>query len=212
MKSMRHWWIGLALLGLAGVTHAADEKKALRVLQDKVQRLQQQAQAAEQDRSRLETEKSETQAQLQKAQAESAQLRGAVQKAAALQKQLDTLNATQDGLTRRLAESEEKFKELQGRHEQELAKGRQLQAELKERQENLAQRLTALQTCEDKNQALFRLNTDLLGRYEQSYKAASLLRGGLLARLDQVCLENQVAATRDQLDTLHLDPAGGGSQ
>ena len=62
--------------------------------------------------------------------------------------------------------------------------------------------------CENNNQRLYQINTDLLSRYEQAYKSAYLLGGGLFTQLGLVKLENDNVQERDKLKSLRVNDKG----
>ena len=73
-------------------------------------------------------------------------------------------------------------------------------------QAELKVRVTALSTCENTNATLYKLNTDLLARYEKTATTRSLMGSGIFTQIERVNIENDVTTYRDQLDDLKLTP------
>jgi hypothetical protein len=71
-------------------------------------------------------------------------------------------------------------------------------------QDNLLAKSKHLVQCENNNAGLYQINTDLLSRYEQAYKSAYLLKGGVFTQLGIVKLENDNAQERDKLQSLRV--------
>ena len=71
-------------------------------------------------------------------------------------------------------------------------------------QRELDQRSKTLVSCETQNQGLYKLNTDLLFRYEKAVNSGSFLHSGFFAQLERVRLENEGTSYRDQLDALQV--------
>jgi len=67
-------------------------------------------------------------------------------------------------------------------------------------------RVTALSTCENNNATLYKLNTDLLARYEKTATMRSLMGSGVFTQIERVNIENDVTTYRDQLGDLKLTP------
>jgi hypothetical protein len=67
-------------------------------------------------------------------------------------------------------------------------------------------RVASLSTCENTNAAMYRLNTDLLARYEKTATARSLAGGGIFTQIERVKIENEVTTYQDQLGDLKLTP------
>jgi len=127
---------------------------------------------------------------------------GSLQKeVAALQKEAAALQ--DDKL--RLSEELVQLKAQAVEQQRQTAAQVQLQlSNLQVSQDNLLAKSKQLVQCDNNNQSLYLINTDLLSRYEQAYKSAYLLRGGLLTQLGIVKLENETTQERDKLQDLRL--------
>ena len=73
-------------------------------------------------------------------------------------------------------------------------------------QAELKVRVVALSTCENTNAAMYKLNTDLLARYEKTATTRSLVGSGIFTQIERVKIENEVTTYQDQLGDLKLTP------
>lgn len=191
-------------LSMATSTLAADDKKIARAQQERIQRMQQAQQALEQEKSQLSAEKSDMERQLGTVKTELERARSTTRREAAELKELKTVRADKDVLAGRLAELERQLAEfrqkLQVAADADVLERKTLLAT----QHELDQRSKTLASCETQNQGLYKLNTDLLFRYEKAVNSGSFLHGGFFAQLERVRLENEGTSYRDQLDELQV--------
>jgi phage-related tail protein len=118
-----------------------------------------------------------------------------------VQKDLAALQEDKQRLSDELA----KLK-AQAVEQQQAAAGqaRLQQSNLQVSQDNLLAKSKQLVQCENNNAGMYQINTDLLARYEQAYKSAYLLKGGLFTQLGIVKLENDNAQEREKLQSLRV--------
>ena len=189
------------VLSIAGSALAADDKKAVRAQQERIQRMQQAQQALEQEKNQLSVEKTEMEQRLGavKMELERAHSSNARRENADLNT-LKTTRADKDVLTGRVAELERQLadsrQKLQASIDADVLGRKTLlatQGELNQRSKNLT-------TCETQNQGLYKLNTDLLLRYEKAANSG----GGFFTQIERVRLENEGTGYRDQLDELQV--------
>jgi septal ring factor EnvC (AmiA/AmiB activator) len=201
------WPVVLCLLLSVGVASAADDKKAARMQQERIQHMQQAQQALEQEKTQLGTEKAALDTQLRSTKSELERAKAQARRSAADAKELERVRAEREAQTRRLAELEASLAQTQQKLQTSTESDLQARRSLQQAQRELEQKGKALQTCETNNQGLYKLNTDLLARYEKSAKTGSWLGGSALTRLGQVPLENERTQLGDQLDSLKVQPA-----
>ena len=182
---------GLLLLSTPGM--AADDKvgKAL-------QRAQQKNQMLEQEKNQMLADKTQMQDDLKKSQDAASRLKTSTVKLGATQKELAALQEDQQRLSLELTALKSQLTELKGQHAEAVADARLQRTDLNFSQQSLTTKSKNLVSCENNNRALYDLNTDLLSRYEQAYKSAYLLRGGLFTQLGFVNLENEANAEREK--------------
>ena len=199
---------GVLLAAFASGAFAADDnKKVVKSLQDRIQRMQQAQQGVEQEKAQLLTEKTDLERQLKQARADADRAKAQGKRDAAELKDMETLKAEKEGLIGRLAEMEKQLAE----QKQNLAAVSELstrrQAMLQTAQQEMEQRNKSLASCETQNAGLYKLNTDLLERYARAASPGSWRSGGVFTQLDKVRVENEAAACQDKLDDLKLNPA-----
>jgi len=208
--------LGLALalsLGLISA-HAADDKdkKAARAQQDRIAKMQQAQQALQQEKTQLSTERDELQGKLQKAQAQASKLAQAMKRETELRAQLQSLETEKAALADTLKETEGQRDTLRSELQttkSDLADTRNTLANtrgtLETSQQNLAQRDKSLAFCEDQNRAYYRINLQLLQRFETT--VAGMTPWYLNPwQFDKVALENEGLVMRDQIEE-HKLPA-----
>jgi len=191
-------------LSFAASVSAADDKKIAKAQQERIQRMQQAQQALEQEKSQLSAEKSDIERQLGTAKTELERARSTTRREAAELKELKTVRADKDVLTSRLAELERQLAEfrqkLQASADADVLERKTLLATQRE----LDKRSKTLVSCEIQNHGLYKLNTDLLFRYEKAVNSGSFLHSGFFTQLERVQLENEGTSYRDQLDELQV--------
>lgn len=198
--------ICLIMLMLAATANAApqDDKRQAKAQQDRIQRLLEQQQAAEQEKTRLLSERADVEKQLRATRAQASTL---AKQAAADSKEAESERAEKEKLLAKLEEAGRAVQELQ----QKLREATQADARGRESlaltQGQLAARSQSLVTCENQNAGLYRLNTDLLERYVKSVGNGGIAGGGVFTQFGKVQAENAGSALRDQLDELRLQPA-----
>lgn len=191
------WGLALCLLSpaLLGTAHAADDKKAARAQAEKMQKLQQSQMQLQQEKTQLASEKSDLEKQLAAAKAELRKLRDQTAKT-----QTESREAGVELATRET--------ELKQVREQMAESTEQASRLLQQTRAELKQRGDALRSCEVKNEGLYKLNTDLLKRFEKAASSsAGWLNGGSLTKFSLVDLENEVQQLGDELKSLRLASA-----
>jgi len=118
-----------------------------------------------------------------------------------VQKELAALQEEKQRLSDELAQLKAQALEQQNTA---AAQARMQQSNLQVSQDSLLAKSKQLVQCENKNLSLYQINTDLLSRYEQAYKSAYLLRGGVFTQLGTVKLENDNAIEREKLQGLRV--------
>ena len=150
------------VLGAASVQAQSPEKKALRALQEKVQRMQQGQQALEQEKTVLAGEKATLERQLLSAKAELGRARTQNLRDAGELNELASLRSEKDALAMKLGDAESKHQEAL--HKLELMVEAQARAQdtMALAQRDLEQKGKLLATCETQNLGLYKLNANLL--------------------------------------------------
>lgn len=182
------------LLLLAASAMAADDKTA-----KALQRAQQKAQMLEQEKNQWLSEKSQLQDDLRKSQETAERLKSSSVKLGSAQKELSGVQEDKQRLSTELEALKAELTELKGQYGVAQQTSQQLRTDLNFSQQSLIAKSKGLVTCENNNLALYELNSDLLLRYEQAYKSAYLLKGGVFTQLGLVNLENQAQSDRDKL-------------
>lgn len=196
----------LCLLGSAGSAHAADERKAQRAQQARIQQLQQAAQALEAEKGQLHADKGKLEEQLKSSRSELDKARSVVSRREALaRREAEALSAQQAQLRQQLDESQKEVALLKERLKESLKSGGESQAQFRAAQASLDAQTPVLAACEQKNEALFQLNTSLVARLEKAADGG-FWKGGLLTHLGRVERENEVAALGDKLDAQRVTP------
>lgn len=203
LKKSEYQWVApgfcffLCLLLLSTSGMAAEDKagKAL-------QRSQQKNQMLEQEKNQLLADKTQMQEELKKSQDAASRLKSSTAKLGATQKELAALQEDQQRISQELTALKSQFAVLKRQHADSVADAQLQRADLSFSQQNLTSKSRVLVSCEDSNRALYELNTDLLSRYEQAYKSAYLLRGGVFTQLGLVNLENEAQEQRMKLRSL----------
>jgi len=182
---------GLLLLSTSGM--AADDKvgKAL-------QRAQQKNQILEQEKNQWLADKTQMQDDLKMSQDAASRLKTSTAKLGATQKELALLQEDRQRLNQESTALKTQLADLKGQHAEAVADARLQRADLNYSQQSLTSKSKELVSCENNNRALYELNTDLLSRYEQAFKSAYLLRGGVFTQLGLVTLENEANAEREK--------------
>lgn len=186
--------------GLAGVlclsvpAMAADDKLA-----KALQRAQQKSQMLEQEKNQWLSERSQLQDDLRKSQDAADRLKSSTAKLGSAQKELSSLLEDKQRMGTELEALKLELAQLKDQHASAQQASQQLRTDLNFSQQSLVTKSKALVSCENNNLALYELNTDLLSRYEQAYKSAYLLKGGVFTQLGLVGLENQAQSEREKL-------------
>lgn len=194
-------------LSMTGSALAADDKKAARAQQERIQRMQQSQQALEQEKSQLNAEKSDMELQLGTVKTELEKVRSIARREAVELRELKKDRAEKDALVGRLAELQRELIEFRQKLHDSAVAGVLDRRTTLAAQREADQRLKNLISCEAQNQGLYKLNTDLLLQYERAFNYGGFLGSGFLTQLEGVRFENEVAGYRDQLDELRLSPS-----
>jgi DNA repair exonuclease SbcCD ATPase subunit len=183
---------------------AAEDKKVAKAQQERIQRMQQAQQALEQEKSQLSAERTDMERKLGTVKTELDRALSTTRRGAAELKELKKVRADKDVLAGRLAELERQLAEfrqkLQASADADVLERKTLLATKHE----LDQRSKMLVSCETQNQGLYKLNTDLLFRYEKAFNSPGLLNSGPFTQLDRVRMENEGTTFRDQLEELKV--------
>jgi chromosome segregation ATPase len=193
------------LLAAAGVLAQSPEKKALYALQERVQRMQQAQQAAEQEKTVLTGEKAALERQLLSVKAELARARTQNLRDAGELKELAGLRSEKDALAVKLGAAESKLSETLRKLELSGEAQSHERDSLLVAQRDLEQKGKLLATCETQNQALYKLNAGLLEQYVKSAASgARFLDGGVFTQFGRVRAENEATVCADKLDELRV--------
>jgi predicted RNase H-like nuclease (RuvC/YqgF family) len=194
------------LLGLVGDAHAGDDRKAQRAQQARIQQLQQAAQALEAEKGQLHADKGKLEEQLRSSRSELDKARSAVsRREAQARREAEVLSAQQATLRQQLDEAQKEVALLKERLKDSLKSGGEAHDQFRSAQAALVAQTTVLAACEQKNEALFQLNTSLVARLEKAADGG-FWKGGVLTHLGRVERENEVAALGDQLEAQRVTP------
>lgn len=193
MRTRLTWCVLVALLFAVTSVSAADGKASREQMQ--VKRLQQLQRKLQQENTQLAQEKAALDGQLKAVQSSleesSSKAQIAASRAAALGKELKEIKAEKEALAAELAETKEAL------NKSALA-GRQLDADLKQKNESLA-------ICQAKNAKLHGYGVDLLDKYEKKGCGDALLQADPFTQLKRVEIENLMEDYREKLDEQKLD-------
>jgi predicted nucleic acid-binding Zn-ribbon protein len=182
-----------AMLALPAV--AADKADPAK---EQLRRMQLMQRKLEQEKTQLTQEKTELDGKLKESEGKLDDVRKqGARKAAALQKELATVQADKEALTTKLADTEQRLarlSETQRLTEAERQRLEALSAQLKQ----------SLSGCEAKNESLHRQGVELLQRYEQKGCFDAMLQGDPITGLKRVEIENFVEDNRERLDEQKL--------
>lgn len=196
----------LCLLGTAGTAQGADERKAQRAQQARIQQLQQAAQALEAEKGQLHADKGKLEEQLKSSRSELDKARSAVsRREAQARHEVDALATQQTALKQQLADAQRELEATRVRLQEALKSGGEAAGQLRVAQASLQAQTPVLAACEQKNDALFKLNTSLVSRLEKA-SDGGFWKGGLLTSLGRVDRENEAAALGDQLEAQRVTP------
>lgn len=194
------WCVLVAVLLAASSVSAADGKANREQMQ--VKRLQQSQRKLQQENTQLAQEKVALDGQLKAVQESLDESNGKAQiaasRAAALGKELKGIKTEKETLAAKLAETEIKLAETKEALNKSVLAGRQLDAELKQKNESLT-------ICQAKNAKLHGYGVDLLDRYEKKSCGDALLQTDPFTQLKRVEIENLMEDYREKLDEQKLD-------
>lgn len=194
------WLFAVALLFAASSVSAADGKATREQMQ--VKRLQQSQRKLQQENTQLAQEKATLDGQLKAAQSSldetSSKAQIAANRAAALGKELRGIKTEKEALAAKLAETEIKLAETKETLNKSALAGRQLDTDLKQKNESL-------NACQAKNAKLHGYGVDLLDRYEKKGCGDALLQADPFTQLKRVEIENLMEDYSEKLDEQKLD-------
>ena len=200
MRASSTWCLLVAVLFAASSVSAADGKASREQMQ--VKRLQQSQRKLQQENMQLAQEKAALDGQLKAAQESldesSSKAQIAASRAAALSKELKGTKTEKETLAAKLAETEIKLAETKEALNKSALAGRQLDADLQQKNESLT-------ICQAKNAKLHGYGVDLLDRYEKKGCGDALLQADPFTQLKRVEIENLMEDYREKLDEQKLD-------
>ncbi len=200
MRASSTWCLLVAVLFAASSVSAADGKASREQMQ--VKRLQQSQRKLQQENMQLAQEKAALDGQLKAAQESldesSSKAQIAASRAAALGKELKGIKTEKETLAAKLAETEIKLAETKEALNKSALAGRQLDADLQQKNESLT-------ICQAKNAKLHGYGVDLLDRYEKKGCGDALLQADPFTQLKRVEIENLMEDYREKLDEQKLD-------
>lgn len=207
-RSCSIWALRGAVYGLvalaAASASAGDDKKIARAQMERMARMQQAQQALEAEKGQITAEKAEVEGQLKATKAELEKAKAGGRREAVLRKEVDSVQAEKAALSTKLADTEKALQDTRDKLQAALDASAQEHRKLVSTQGTLDQRGQALSRCEGNNLSLYKLNTELLERYEKKSCTSALWSGGALTQLDRVKVENDGSAYRDKLDDLKV--------
>jgi septal ring factor EnvC (AmiA/AmiB activator) len=206
--------MGFVLWGLASPPALADkdDKKAAHAQMERISRLQQAQQALESEKGQIQAEKFALEGQLKSAQVDLDKAKGAGSAAqrreSGLRRELEAARAEIQQLSDKLAQAQadrdQQVAALTARLQEAQDEAQRTQRRLASTEASLGDRSKALGTCAANNQGLYKLNSDLLARYEKRSCGGDWLVGGPFTQLGRVQVENDRDSTQDKLDSLHV--------
>lgn len=186
------------LVGAATLSHADEDKKS-KAQSQRLYRLQQQAQALESQKGALTAEKAQLEGELKSSREALDRARGQARKEAGARRELDALRLEHEALRAQLDTTRAELQEQQQRLQTSLRSGADVQRQAVGLQQGLELKQRDLAACEQKNTALYRLNSDLVARLEKA-GSTSIWSGGPFTQISRVQRENDAAALTDRLD------------
>ncbi len=166
--------------------------------------MQQQLRAAEREKSQLAAKKAELEVQLKSAQDENAEAKQkadvATRRGFALTRKLEAISAEKDSLQRRLADTEQlleaerqKSADLEGRLATSLRQSDELRRDFAAEKKRLE---GALSANRDRNERMYKLGFELIGRYEE----VAVSRTEPFTGLRRAQIEKMAEEERDRFD------------
>ena len=224
---MNHWRSAtffLLLVGWACLVAAAgaDDKKMLRAQQDQIQKLQQAKQSLEKDNTQALADKQNLERQLRSVKAELLKARGQGRQVEAVQSELQVLTGEKLTLSKRLDDVLRELNDVRAAAQEDsrrwvaeqLVWRTEAQSAVQTAARNkdslakadgeLAAGRTALQQCENQNAGLYKLNTELLARYETAISRRSPLTMESFTQINRVKQENDITEYQDRLIDLKV--------
>lgn len=214
----------LLLVGWACSVAAAgaDDKKMLRAQQDQIQKLQQAKQSLEKDNAQSLADRKDIERQLRNVKADLLKARSQGRQLEAMQSELQVFNTEKLALSKRLEDVQKELSEVKAAAQEEskrwvaeqLVWRNEAQSALQTAARNkdsltkadgeLAAGRTALQQCENQNAGLYKLNTDLLARYEAAISRRVPLTMDVFTQINRVQQENDITDYQDRLMDLKV--------
>jgi predicted RNase H-like nuclease (RuvC/YqgF family) len=224
---MNIWRSATFLLLLVGwacsvAAAGADDKKMLKAQQDQIQKLQQAKQSLEQANMQGSAVKQDLERQLRNVKAELVKARGQGSQVEAMQSELQVVNTDKLAMTKRLDDVLRELNDVKAAAREEskrwvaeqLVWRTEAQAALQAAAGNkdsltkanaeLSAGRTALQQCENQNAGLYKLNTDLLARYEKAISSRGPLTTDVFTQFNRVKQENDITEYQDRLIDLKI--------
>jgi chromosome segregation ATPase len=181
-----------------------DDKKVAKATQERIQRLQQAQQSLEQEKGQLSAEKAGVERQLSTTKSELNRARAAARREAVALSELATIRLEKEALDKRLVELDTKLLDSSQKLQAAAEADARARKVLLVTQRELEVSKKSLTSCESQNQGLYKLNIDLLGRYEKASGSGGLLSGGPLTQFGRVRMENESVSYQDRIDDLKV--------
>ena len=224
---MNIWRSAVFMLLLVGwafsvAAAGADDKKMLRAQQDQIQKLQQAKQSLEKDNAQSLADRKNIERQLRNVKADLLKARGQGHLLEAMQSELQVVNTEKLALLRRLEHVQKELSEVKVAAQEEakrwvaeqlvwrneaqsaLQTAARIKDSLTKADGELAAGRTALQQCENQNAGLYKLNTDLLARYEAAISRRGPLTMDVFTQINRVQQENDITDYQDRLMDLKV--------
>ncbi|MEO8006258.1 MAG: hypothetical protein ABI771_15190 [Betaproteobacteria bacterium] len=214
------------LVALSMATHAFDanaQQQEDKRAKEALRRLQLQQREFNEQKSKLEQDKADLEKNLAEKDKQGKSLQSRIKKAEASAKQsegelkekdteISALRAELEATNLKFVEARERGDRLADSYkvsletiktrdeEKEIANSR-----MNVQREILARQVQLIQTCEEKNTALYKVGTDLLGRYRNKGVVDALKQAEPFTQIERVKMENLWQEYHDKLDAAKVD-------
>ncbi|MHB1188775.1 hypothetical protein [Thiobacillus sp.] len=184
------------------------EKQMLRRMQQQVQQLDQARAQAEQEKATALADKENLQHELNKLKAIKGQLAGERLARSRAEREMKALQAEQEALKTRLAETEAKLADSQARQRATVDTLAQTESAKKQTETQLVGTRQDLKQCQTHNGRLYGLGREMMQKYRDKSCQDALAQAEPFTGLKKVEVENLLETWRDQFDRERLSTAG----
>lgn len=205
----------LLCLLLAGVEAASAnertagrEREMLRRMQQQVQQLDQARAQAEQEKATALADKESLQRELNKLKAVKRQLADERLVGSRVERELKALQADQEALKTRMAETEAKLADSQAQQRATVGTLEQTESAKKQTEMQLAGTRQDLKQCQTHNGRLYGLGREMMQKYRDKSCQEALAQAEPFTGLKMIEVENLLEAWRDQIDREKLSTTG----